>query len=73
MTRVTTTITAVDDDVADDHETILVTAMLAGAQIGDPQTITITDGHRAAAGGADGAGGDGRGRPGDVVLERAGE
>ena len=40
---VTTTITAMDDTVDDDAETILVTAMLAGAQIGDQQTITITD------------------------------
>ena len=40
---VTTTITAVNDAVADDAETILVTAMLDGAQIGDQQTITITE------------------------------
>ena len=42
-TSVTATITAVNDAVDDDDETILVTAMLDGAQIGDRQTITITD------------------------------
>ena len=49
QTSVTTTITAVDDAVDEDDETILVTAMLDGAQIGDQQTITITDNDAAAA------------------------
>ena len=42
-TLVTATITAVDDTLDDDDETILVTASHDGATIGEPQTITITD------------------------------
>ena len=42
-TSVTATITAVDDAVDDDTETILVAAMLDDEPIGDQQTITITD------------------------------
>ena len=43
QTEVTTTVTAVQDTVDDDAETIVVTASRGGSQVGAPQTITITD------------------------------
>ena len=42
-TEVETTVTAVQDTVDDDAETIVIAAALDGAAVGEAQTITIID------------------------------
>ena len=43
LSSVTATITAIDDNLDDDAETIVLGALLDGAALGDEQTVTITD------------------------------
>ena len=62
-TEVTTTVTGVNDTIAEAAETVIVTASHDGGTVGSPATITIddeADAHRVA--GADGSSVDRRGR-----------